>query len=51
MALFFVAPFAIIVKISLSDTAIAMPPYVPLFKGFAEIGISYPSSTSRIISS
>ncbi|ATN33101.1 putrescine/spermidine ABC transporter permease [Rhizobium sp. ACO-34A] len=38
MALFFVAPFAIIVKISLSDTAIAMPPYVPLFQGFDKIG-------------
>ncbi|PZU88509.1 MAG: putrescine/spermidine ABC transporter permease [Shinella sp.] len=38
MALFFLAPFAIILKISLSDTAIAMPPYVPLFNGFAQIG-------------
>ncbi|MGV1907218.1 ABC transporter permease [Agrobacterium cavarae] len=36
--LFFAAPFFIIVKISLSDTAIAMPPYVPVFEGFSRIG-------------
>ncbi|MCI9866405.1 ABC transporter permease subunit [Rhizobium skierniewicense] len=38
LALFFTAPFLIIVKISLSDTAIAMPPYVPVFDGFSVIG-------------
>jgi putrescine transport system permease protein len=38
MVLFFVAPFLIIVKISLSDTAIAMPPYIPVFDGFSGIG-------------
>ena len=38
LALFFIAPFLIILKISLSDTAIAMPPYTPVFSGFAEIG-------------
>ncbi|MCL6705452.1 ABC transporter permease subunit [Pseudomonas sp. R2.Fl] len=38
MILFFMAPFIIIVKISLSDTAIAMPPYVPVFDGFGAIG-------------
>ncbi|MGV8938473.1 MAG: ABC transporter permease subunit [Allorhizobium sp.] len=38
MVLFFLAPFLIIVKISLSDTAIAMPPYVPVLKGFSSIG-------------
>lgn len=38
LALFFAAPFLIILKISLSDTAIAMPPYVPVFDGFARIG-------------
>ncbi|MGV1770903.1 ABC transporter permease subunit [Agrobacterium vitis] len=38
LALFFLAPFFIIVKISLSDTAIAMPPYTPVFQGFAELG-------------
>jgi putrescine transport system permease protein len=38
MVLFFVAPFLIIVKISLSDTAIAMPPYVPVLEGLAAVG-------------
>ena len=38
LALFFAAPFFIIVKISLSDSAIAMPPYVPVFEGFSRIG-------------
>ncbi len=38
LALFFAAPFLIIVKISLSDTAIALPPYVPVFEGFSRIG-------------
>ncbi|KPF41599.1 ABC transporter permease subunit [Rhizobium sp. AAP43] len=38
MALFFVVPFLIILKISLSDTAIAMPPYTPVFEGFGAIG-------------
>lgn len=37
MALFFLAPFFIIVKISLSDTAIAMPPYTPVFDGFSNL--------------
>ncbi|MCK8780087.1 ABC transporter permease subunit [Rhizobium sp. NTR19] len=38
LLLFFVAPFLIIFKISLSDTAIAMPPYTPVFKGFDAFG-------------
>jgi putrescine transport system permease protein len=38
LLLFFVAPFLIILKISLSDTAIAQPPYTPLFQGFGAIG-------------
>jgi putrescine transport system permease protein len=38
LLLFFAAPFLIILKISLSDTAIAMPPYVPVFNGFGAIG-------------
>jgi putrescine transport system permease protein len=38
LVLFFCAPFFIIVKISLSDQAIAMPPYTPVFEGFAKIG-------------
>lgn len=37
MVLFFLAPFFIIVKISLSDTAIAMPPYTPVFDGFSNL--------------
>src|SRR5688572_23358368 len=31
MALFFLVPFGFVLKISLSQTAIAQPPYVPLF--------------------
>ncbi|WP_137135665.1 ABC transporter permease subunit [Rhizobium sp. FKY42] len=38
LVLFFAAPFFIILKISLSDTAIAMPPYTPVFQGFGDIG-------------
>lgn len=38
LILFFVAPFLIIFKISLSDTAIAMPPYLPTFDGFSSVG-------------
>ncbi|WP_313613938.1 ABC transporter permease subunit [Agrobacterium sp.] len=38
LLLFFAAPFFIIFKISLSDTAIAMPPYVPVYDGFSQIG-------------
>ncbi|WP_181706039.1 ABC transporter permease subunit [Chthonobacter rhizosphaerae] len=35
LLVFFLAPFVIIVKISLSQTAIAMPPYAPVFDGLA----------------
>ncbi len=38
LLLFFVAPFFIILKISFSDTAIALPPYVPVFEGIGAIG-------------
>lgn len=38
LLLFFAAPFLIIAKISLSDTAIAMPPYTPTFQGFGNLG-------------
>lgn len=38
LLLFFAVPFFIIVKISLSATAIAMPPYTPVFEGFGAIG-------------
>jgi len=31
LAIFFLAPFAIVLKISFSQTAIAQPPYVPVF--------------------
>jgi putrescine transport system permease protein len=40
MALFFLVPFGFVLKISLSQTAIAQPPYVPVFdltQGWAEI--------------
>ena len=33
LLLFFLIPFVIVFKISLSQTAIAMPPYVPVFDG------------------
>ncbi len=35
---FFLAPFVIVLKISLSTTAIAMPPYIPSFDGLAGLG-------------
>lgn len=35
---FFLVPFLIVLKISFSDTAIAMPPYVPVFDGFGALG-------------
>jgi putrescine transport system permease protein len=37
LLVFFLAPFAIVLKISLSTTAIAMPPYVPAFEGLSDI--------------
>jgi putrescine transport system permease protein len=37
LLVFFLAPFLIVAKISLSQTAIAVPPYVPVFDGLAEI--------------
>ncbi|HVD84581.1 MAG TPA: ABC transporter permease subunit [Bradyrhizobium sp.] len=40
MALFFLVPFGFVLKISLSQTAIAQPPYLPVFdlaQGFAAI--------------
>jgi putrescine transport system permease protein len=44
MALFFLVPFIFVVKISLSQTAIAMPPYTPVFDltaGFAAIKAAF----------
>jgi len=35
LAVFFLAPFAIVLKISLSQTALAQPPYLPVFDLFA----------------
>src|SRR5579872_4730811 len=40
MVLFFLVPFGFVLKISLSQTAIAQPPYLPVFdltQGFAAI--------------
>ena len=40
MALFFLVPFGFVLKISLSQTAIAQPPYLPVFdltQGFAAL--------------
>ncbi len=37
LLVFFLAPFAIVLKISLSQTTIAMPPYVPVFDSIADI--------------
>ena len=44
MVLFFLVPFAFVLKISLSQTAIAQPPYVPLFdltEGWAAIKAAF----------
>lgn len=38
LGFFFLVPFFIVLKISLSDTAIAMPPYTPVFQAFGAIG-------------
>ncbi len=38
LLVFFLAPFLIVLKISLSETAIAIPPYLPVFNTVAEIG-------------
>jgi putrescine transport system permease protein len=37
LLLLFLAPFVIVVKISLSETAIAQPPYLPVFNSLADI--------------
>lgn len=37
LLIFFLAPFAIVAKISLSEPAVAIPPYVPAFHGLADI--------------
>jgi putrescine transport system permease protein len=50
LLVFFLAPFAIVLKISLSQTTIAMPPYVPVFDSIADIkqkigGLSFDNYT------
>jgi putrescine transport system permease protein len=35
---FFLAPFALVLRIALSDAETAQPPYTPHFDGFAELG-------------
>ena len=37
LGLFFAVPFLIVLKVSLSQGAIAMPPYTPVFDGFNEL--------------
>ena len=44
MVLFFLVPFGFVLKISLSQTAIAQPPYVPVFdfmEGWAAIKAAF----------
>src|SRR5690606_8602866 len=38
LLVFFLAPFAIVFKISLSETTIAMPPYLPVFSADDGLG-------------
>ncbi|WP_323688569.1 ABC transporter permease [Rhizobium sp. AN83] len=47
LMLFFAAPFFIIFKISLSDTAISMPPYTPVFEGFSKLGAFFSQAGFR----
>lgn len=37
LLLFFLAPFAIVLRMSLSDAATALPPYLPQFEGFSKL--------------
>jgi putrescine transport system permease protein len=49
MLLFFLVPFGFVLKISLSQTAIAQPPYVPVFdltQGFASIKAAFAALSS-----
>jgi putrescine transport system permease protein len=38
LALFFLAPFAIVLRMALSDADTAIPPYAPHFQGFSNLG-------------
>lgn len=37
LSLFFLLPFGLVLRISLSDAAMALPPYRPVFTGFADL--------------
>lgn len=38
LGLFFLVPFVIVLRMALSDAAMALPPYAPHFEGFAKLG-------------
>jgi putrescine transport system permease protein len=38
LALFFLVPFAIVLRMALSQAAMALPPYAPHWEGFAQLG-------------
>jgi putrescine transport system permease protein len=38
LLLFFLAPFAIVLRMALSDAAMDLPPYAPHFEGFSRLG-------------
>ena len=49
MVLFFLVPFGFVLKISLSQTAIAQPPYLPVFdltQGFAAIKAAFAAAVA-----
>ena len=50
MVLFFLVPFGFVLKISLSQTAIAQPPYMPVFdftEGWAAIKAAFAAALAR----
>lgn len=38
LLLFFLVPFGLVLRIALSDSATALPPYAPHFEGFSQLG-------------
>lgn len=38
LALFFLAPFAIVLRLAFSQAATALPPYAPHWEGLAQLG-------------
>lgn len=38
LVLFFLVPFGMVLRIALSDSATALPPYAPHFEGFSQLG-------------